>query len=86
MDDWAETVAVLALGAIFLVLNLMVTTLVALLTGWVVMVALGDLHAAVPAVPTLGYLASFASVWALALVARPFHRPVFSGTTRSDQR
>jgi hypothetical protein len=74
VGDDLEILATLVLVVGWMCLWVVMATLLALLGGWAVMLALGDLHTAVPQVPTIGYLGAFAVMWGLGFVGAAISR------------
>lgn len=85
MNDDLGVLATLVLMASTVVLSLVVSTFLALLGGWVVMLGIGDLHHMVDGMPSVGYLAAFVVMWGLGFVGTAISRGGGSSTTLNSR-
>lgn len=83
LDSDYELLGMLVLVAGTVLLSIAMATILALLGAWAAMIALGDLHAAFHAVPAIGYLTAFMSLWALSFVGMALLRSGLSTSTSS---
>lgn len=87
VGEWGALapLAIVVLQVVGVLTSLSAYAVSALLTSWIVMVALGILHRQVPAVPALGWAATFGLLLALEVVASAAWARVVQTATSSDE-